>query len=701
MSDIDFNAVMGQAVAHHQAGRLGDAAQLYRKVAAAFPEQPDPLHLLGLALNKLGDGAGALREVERAVALMPGHPGYRFSQGNLLFAAKRHAEAEAAFRAALSAKPGDPELGGHLALAVQEQGRHDEAIALLEDVVTRHPGFLPARNNLVAALIRAGRAEQALPLAREALALDPNGLEAANNLGSALVALERWAEAEQVLKPAAERAPQHAQLNFNLGSALKGQYKWQDAEPPLRRAVLANPDHAPNLIALSQVVRELNLLEDSLAIAERAIALAPDRPDALLTYASALRENNLHGEAVAAIEQALEKDERTNYYVALGTLYWELGKPEEAKRVLNRALSLAPGALSVYAVLVNCERFKDPDDPTIVALREAWARRDTLDHEIRLQIAFALGKSHDDIGRHEEAWHYYAEANALKKVTVPAFDREYSESLPDLVRSTFTAEMLARQKQHGHPSEEMVFVVGMPRSGTSLCEQIMASHPQVFGAGELIKLREITARAEALVMGRGGPDYPRCLADLRPGEIRQLADIYLEHVREAAGGPKARLVDKMPVNFRNIGLMSILFPNSRVVYCKRDAMDNCLSIWFQNFGKGNAFAYDQTHLGQFYVDHERLMAAWRDIKPLPILQFDYEQVVADPERKARELIEFIGLPWDDNCLKFHEAERAVRTASAWQVRQPIYKRSVARWRRYQAHLQPLADALGYDMSSAS
>jgi hypothetical protein len=267
-----------------------------------------------------------------------------------------------------------------------------------------------------------------------------------------------------------------------------------------------------------------------------------------------------------------------------------------------------------------------------------------------------------------------------------------------VVRETFTPEMLARQQAAGLTTEEPVFVVGMPRSGTSLCEQIISSHPDAFGAGELIKLREITARAEVMALSRGGPEYPRALAHLLPHEIRELAEIYLRHIRDAAGEPKLRIVDKMPANFRNIGLMAVMFPRARIVHCRRDPMDNCLSIYFQNFGKGNGFAYDQVDLGNFYNDYRELMKAWHEVKPLRILDLQYEEVVADPERKACELIEFIGLPWDDRCLKFHEKERAVRTASAWQVRQPIYKRSVARWRRYEKHLQPLADTLGYDMS---
>jgi tetratricopeptide (TPR) repeat protein len=699
MSEVDFNAVMGQAVAFHKAGRLGDAAQLYRRVAAAHPDQPDPLHLLGLALSKLGESAAALREVERAVTLMPQHPGYRFSQGNLLLGMKRFADAEAAFRAALTSQPGDPELTNHLAVALQEQERHDEAIDLLRDIVSRHPAFLPARNNLAAALVRLRQSTEAVEHARAVLVADPGNAEAANNLGSALVELERWDEAERVLRDAVKRHPEHAQLNYNLGLAYKGQRKWVQAEPVLQKAVSLNPTHAPNLVALSVVVRELNLLEDSLSIAERAIKLAPDDPETLLTYCMALRENGLHGEAVAAIEKALEQSRTAKMLVALGTLHWEMGKLDEAKRVLEQALELAPGWLTVYAVLANCERFKSADDPTIVAMREAW-QKGGLDEETHMQLGFALGKVHDDIGDHDAAWGYYHQGNQLKRGMVPPFDRSYSLKLPDEVRQTFTRDMLQRQQAAGLDSEEMVFIVGMPRSGTSLCEQIIASHPDAYGAGELIKLREITARAEAMVMGRGGPDYPRCLADLRAEEIRGLAEIYLGHVREAAGERKLRLVDKMPVNFRNIGLMAIMYPKARVVYCKRDAMDNCLSIYFQNFGKGNSFAYDLTDLGHFYVDHVALMDAWREVNPLPILQFDYEAVVADPETQARRLIDFIGLPWDEACLKFHEADRAVRTASAWQVRQPIYKRSVARWRRYQSHLGPLAAALGYNMDEA-
>jgi hypothetical protein len=251
----------------------------------------------------------------------------------------------------------------------------------------------------------------------------------------------------------------------------------------------------------------------------------------------------------------------------------------------------------------------------------------------------------------------------------------------------FTPAFFAeRRGVFGSPSDVPVFIVGMQRSGTTLTEQIAASHPQVYGAGELEHIRRI---AGMIKIGR--PEST--VRQLTSADSLALAGDYLRKVREI-GGDALRIVDKMPHNFQYLGLIAILFPKARIIHCTRDPMDNCVSCFTQSFTGHHGYNTDLRQLGLYYREYRRLMDHWRRVLPIPMLEIDYEEMVADQETQSRRLIDFLGLDWDPACLNFHETDRSVQTASRWQVRQPIYKTSVKRWKDYEKHLGPLKKALG-------
>lgn len=692
MAAMDFKTAMDEAVGLHRAGRFADAAARYRAVLDAFPGQPDPLHLLGLALNRSGDPVQALLMVERAVAVAPGHPGYRASQGNLLLGARRFAEAEAAFRAGLATVATDPECRHGLAIALRELGRIGEAEQLLRALCADQPGFLPALDNLAALLLETGRATEAEALARRALALAPDDAAAHNNLGSALYQQRRAAEAEAPLRQALKLRPDYIEAKYNLGLALNALRRQHEADPLLRACVKHDSRAVPYLVALSETVRELSLGDEAYALAQRAYDLAPGSPEVMACYAAALREHNEHGAAADLLKSALALQPNPAGWSMLGALYWEMGRHDEARAAAESALALDPDEVGARVVMVNAARVRSLDDPNLAAL-EALAGRVDLPEEERTNLCFGLGKAYDDCGEHARAFAAFDEGNRRRKALLPPYDPVADLRNAEGFIRVFTPELIARLAPHGSPSEVPVFVVGLPRSGTSLAEQIVASHPEAFGAGELLKMRELVARISGRSIDRGGPDVPDAFAALQPDDVREFSRMYLDHVYGAAGEPKARIVDKMPLNFRNIGLIAMLFPKAHIVHCTRAPMDNCLSMYFQNFGRGNTYSYDLEHLGAFVATYRKLMAHWHRVLPGRILDLPYEGVVAEPERWSRALIAHIGLPWDPRCLDFHATDRTVRTASAWQVKQPIYKRSVARWKRYERELQPLRRAL--------
>ena len=248
-----------------------------------------------------------------------------------------------------------------------------------------------------------------------------------------------------------------------------------------------------------------------------------------------------------------------------------------------------------------------------------------------------------------------------------------------------------RVRSFGVDSDVPVFVVGMPRSGTTLAEQILASHPCACGAGELHDIGQIVIK---LAEGLGGPEqYPNSLGRLDPAPVRALAEAYLDQLRQRCG-EAARVVDKMPLNYQHLGVIAALFPRARVVHCRRDPIDTCLSCYFQDFARPLPFGPDLAHLGHHYREYERLMAHYTRVLPLPLFELRYEELTADQEAVSRRLLDFCGLDWDDRCLRFHETARTVNTSNALQVRQPLYRSSVGRWKRYEAHLAPLLEALG-------
>lgn len=692
MAQLDFQAAMNEAVGFHRSGRFAEAAARYRAVLEAFPGQPDPLHLLGLALHRLGDPAQAALMVERAVAIAPQHPGYRASQGNLLLGAKRFAEAEAAFRAGVAAAPADPECRNGLAIALREQRKVAEAEQMLRAVVADQPRFVPALDNLAALLLETGRPTEAEALARQALAIAPDDPVAHNNLGSALYQQRKASEAEAPLRQALRLKPDYFEAKYNLGLALNALRRQIEADPLLRACVKHDSRSVQYLVALSETVRELSLGDEAYALAQRAYDLDPRSPEVMACYAQALREHNEHGAAADLLKEALSIAPNAPGWSMLAALNWEMGHHDDARAAAEQALKLDPAEVGARVVMTNAARVKSLDDPNLKAL-EALAADPKLLEEDRTNLCFGLGKAYDDCGEHARAFAAYDEGNRRRKALLPPFDPAQDRSNAEGFMRVFTAETIQRLAAHGSPSEVPVFVVGLPRSGTSLAEQIIASHPDAFGAGELLKLREIVARIVGRSTDRGGPDVPDAFAAMLPADVREFAQMYLDHVYGAAGEPKQRIVDKMPLNFRNVGLIAALFPRAHIVHCTRSPMDNCLSMYFQNFGRGNTFSYDLEHLGAFVATYRALMAHWHRVLPGRILDLPYEGVVAEPERWSRALIAHIGLPWDPKCLDFHETDRTVRTASAWQVKQPIYKRSVARWKRYERELAPLRRAL--------
>jgi tetratricopeptide (TPR) repeat protein len=528
-----------------------------------------------------------------------------------------------------------------LGVALQRQGQ--AATAALERAAELLPNDVEVHSNLAAALRQAGRLDAALSSVRRALQLRPDVAEVWNNLGNIQIELGCAAAAIESFHQALVLKPDLAKAHNNLGNA-----------------------H-----------RELGDLDSAVASYRRAIAIVPHDADAHNNLAIALRLQSSTAEAESSCRRALELDPtHTGAIETLAELTSDAGDFAGAERLYRRAKSLDPCAVEAWAGIARLKRMTQADGPWLAEALRLVEQGLPARREVHLR--YALGKYYDDVGEYAAAFAQVRRANELAQRGRPVHDRsQVTRSIDRLIRS-HDRPWLERVRVEANRSERPVFIVGMPRSGTTLAEQILASHSAVAGAGELPFWNTAAGRLS------GG--------ETDPGTLRGVAQEYLA-VLEGVSSEAGRVVDKMPGNFLYLGLIHAALPQARIIHMQRDARDTCLSIYFQNFGAVHSYANDLEDLAHYHGEYERLMQHWRASLPARVLlDVPYEGLVQDVEGWSRRMLEFLGLPWEAQCLEFHRSARPVSTFSKWQARQRIHTSSVARWRHYQDFLGPWARA---------
>jgi tetratricopeptide (TPR) repeat protein len=422
-----------------------------------------------------------------------------------------------------------------------------------------------------------------------------------------------------------------------------------------------------------------------------SIRIRPHYVEALQNLSDALRELTRHAEAISALRLAIELSPgNAQLHYNLGVLLRDMGDLEEARRTFDRAIALDAGFVGAYYHRVRSGKV-DSDSDIVNALEGLAARAGTFPANDRAMLHFALGKVHEDGGRYDEAFAHLLEANRWARSLVD-YDEDATRRMVDRLINTFDAPLVAAKAGGGSESNLPIFIVGFPRSGTTLAEQILASHPEVHGGGELGFLGELASRA----LANDGAEipYPESLRDLSAESLRQLGNRYVERLVRL-DPTAAHITDKNPGNIMHLGLIRLILPKAKIIHMQRDPVDTCLSCFSLRFaGNASSFVYDLGELGRYYRIYQRLMDHWRRVLPPgTVLEVQYENVVENLEAEARRIIDYCGLDWDERCLAFHESNRAVRTASVAQVRQPIYRSSMQRWRRYERHLGVLLRAL--------
>jgi tetratricopeptide (TPR) repeat protein len=714
---LDF---LQRGVQCHQAGLLAQAEDCYRQVLAVQPNHADGLHLLGVLAHQGGRPEAAMELIRLALQQHDQNPVYRTNLAVVLREQGKIEEAIAECSKAIQLKPDLADAHCVLGAALHNQGRLDRSIAASRQAIRFNPQCADAYSNLGGALRDQGKLDESLRAFRQAVQIKPDAPLFYFNLGAVLHQCRQLDEAISAYRTAIERKSDWAEAFSNLGAALREHGRFEEAIAACREATRVKPGLAAAHSNLGAALRDQGHLEDAMASCREAIRLDPNIAEAHSTLGVALREQHKLDEAVAAQREAVRinpgfavaycnlggalseqgklEDAITAYrqaislrpdydvaYANLGQALTHAGKISEARTAFEHAIHLAPDKIMYRRHLGELVRFTS-GDPHLNYLEKLTKTGAPLTAENQIERHFALGKAYEDIGRYDLAFRHLLDGNALKRRQV-AYGEIPTLGFFDRVRAVFTSRLIEKFSLVGIPSTVPIFVIGMPRSGTTLIEQVLASHPLVFGAGELKDFER--AVKSTLAAAGSATEYPEAVAGMKGRDFGRLGATYVAQVGLFAP-TAARIVNKMPHNYLFAGLIHLALPNAPIIHVTRDPIDTCVSCFSRLFSDKMNYAYDLGELGRYYRGYQGVMSHWqRVLPPGRILEVKYEDVVADLEGQARRLVAYCGLEWDPRCLAFHQASRPVRTASAVQVRQPIYSDSVGRSRRYEPSLGPL------------
>lgn len=577
-----------------------------------------------------------------------------------------------------------------LSAALAMQGKSD--LPALQRAANLLPKDAQVHNNLGDRLAKREKLHEAESWFRSAIQINPQYADALYNLGQVLSKQRLFHEAERSFRKAIELKSGDPDYHCNLGSILIDQERSIEAESTLRHAIALRPNFPEALNNLGRSLTAQKRYIEAEAYLTQAQKLRPNFPEAYSALASCFKQQLRHSEAEACIRQALELN--PNLFEANALLGYELmeqGKFDAAEEHYRLAIAARPDTPGPYYALARAKKIHRNDDifEALVSIEKKSKMGEIqLSPDELIDMQFGLGKCHEDIGDHDQAFKYYLEACRMKRSTIE-YDIQQTYQLFEKIKTIFNQATIDRLHGYGNPSDVPIFIVGMPRSGTTLTEQVIASQPSVHGAGELMDLPCIMQRSI------GEYCFPDSLRALDGERLSAWGAEYLCSLRRHA--PDAhRISDKLPGNYLAIGLIHLMLPNAKIIHVKRNPVDTCLSCFTMNFiGKNIEYSYDLAELGQYYMAYLDLMEHWRNVLPEnAFIEVQYENLISDPEEQARRLIDYCGLEWDPACLDFHKSERSVRTASLAQARKPIYLTSMERWRRYEKHLGPLLDVLG-------
>ena len=634
---------------------LAQSLALVEKVLAEDPLHAPMLYLRALILRDTGDVPGAQRGLKELVRRAPRFaPAYE-ALGHLYHAQGRVPEAIQALRMATAI---DSSLAGSwklLARLLDSESSEEESQQALQ-------GYLKASHThpavaKIAELLQTNRLDVAEALCREYLQRHPTDVSAIRLLADLGTRVGQHRDAQRLLERCLELAPDFHLARYDYARVLN---RLRDSAEALRHVEVLLRTDADNLayhVLHAAILVRLGRFDEAVASYGRVLQRDPDHAPIWLSYGHALKTNGAQVDAINAYLEAIR------LRPDLGEAYWSLAN------------------LKTY-------RFEPVQ---VDGMRAALADPNCRPREV-VHFCFALGKALEDLGEHADAFAVYERGNAIKKSQV-RYDADDNERAADRAIATCVPELFLRQAGAGAPDDSPIFLVGLPRAGSTLLEQILASHSRVEGTAELPDVIALARQLDEEARGLGGAGYPEVLSDLDRDRFRALGEEYLRRtLPQRRGAP--RFIDKMPNNFAHVGLISLMLPNAKIIDARRHPMAACFSGFKQLFAAGQHFTYGLEDIARYYATYVRLVDHWAEVLPGKVLTIRYEDVVADTEAQVRRMLAYCGLEFEPQCLEFHKTERAVRTASSEQVRQPVYRSALEQWRHYEPFLAPARAVLG-------
>ena len=669
-------------------GRLQESEHWLQQILIRHPRHPFALHLLGVIAHQVGKNQLAVELIQQAINSNGKVALFHANISEILRILHRLDESIAHGERAVALEPQMVMAHSNLGITYYDRKEYKKAEICQQRALSLDPNFAQSLNNLGNIRRECKYHEEAINLYNKAMVANPNYLEPLNNLGALLLEEDRTPEAIAALTRALQINPNYAEALCNMGGCHLELEENEIALGYYRRALALRPIYVEAQMGLAKTFQALENLPDAETNAQIALRIDPDNAKPHTLLASIYVEKTQPEQAEQEYNRALELNpECDDALLGLGHLCMENGEMERAEKLFLRALEFKPDNLGARIHLAQVKKVK-PDDDNFSALLKDENKLTEFSENKKMSLHFALGKCYDDIKDYEHAFPHFLAGCKIKRAKF-TYDPDQIARQFAAIKKIFDQRFIDNLRGSGAQSNLPIFVLGMPRSGTTLTEQIIASHPEVYGAGELNDLLRIAnGKSPAL------SSYPNTLRVLDRATLTAWGSEYVAALKQHA--PTAqKITDKMPANFYAVGLIHLMLPNAKIIHVNRNPVDTCLSCFTRLFNRKQEHTYDLDELGRYYVGYAQLMEHWRKVLPAgAFLDIRYEDMIADQEGQARKLIEYCGLEWNDTCLDFHKTKRSVRTASLTQVRQPIYNSSVERWRHYEKFLGPLLDALG-------
>jgi tetratricopeptide (TPR) repeat protein len=682
------------AEAHNNLGNVSwrqlnapETAVHFRQAIAIRPNFIDA-HV-NLALVQIDTGAvdEAISSLQQLLEREPASPRAWQVLGRAFRRALRMDEALAAINRALALDDVNPASLVTASAILRALGRAAEALRHAERAVAADPGEAFAHIEMALALAAMGDLDRAIPAARQAVEVDPARAPSHDALGALLLHAGLDVEAEHSLNHALKLDPNYLKASFHLGNLFEQQGRHREAEKAYRRVLDKRPSYLPAMVNLGTVLLKLERPAEAEAVLRSAASLDPKNGVILSSLSLALEELGRHDEAAAMAREGVSLSPTPGNYVNLGVSLQIGGDLAGASAAYRTALELDPELVPAIFSLTSVDRAQSA---TLIDTVRARLADERVSESQRSQLYFALASLLDDAGDFDAAFAAAALGHEIE-ARRSKYDAAQQDRLLSDMRRVFTRDFFAERSTFGSPSRKPIFIVGMPRTGTTLIEQVLASHSQVFGAGELPKLPALANKISRFV--RSDRPFPLAALDVdEPGALR-LATDYLRSLRELAGS-RPHVTDKLSSNLFYIGLIKLILPNAKIVFCKRDAMDTFVSSYFIRFRQPLPYIHTQRSYAHFYNSVQQMIRHWQSISSIDILEMSYEGFLEDQRRETARLLDFCDLPWEDACLNFHTTRRPVRTASNAQVRKPLYRSALGRSHNYAGHLVELKSLIG-------